>query len=111
MITNNLVSVVIKEDSNKVILECLAHDYGINQVQYKWEKYHPVYDRWVEPSERAKTTTSRRLEFGIIKEEDQGTYHCVASNNDGSVLSENATITVYVHRKTLTKKRSSTGQY
>ena len=96
MIISNPVSVVTKEGSNSIILECLAHDYGINQINYKWEKYHPLHDRWVRPSHRAaRTVTSHKLEFVTIKEIDQGIYHCVASNKDGSALSENATITVY----------------
>ena len=28
-------------------------------------------------------------------EEDEGIYHCVVTNPDGSVVSDNATITVY----------------
>ena len=28
-------------------------------------------------------------------EEDEGVYHCVVTNDDGSVISDNATIRVY----------------
>ena len=31
----------------------------------------------------------------MITEEDEGIYHCVATNDDGSVVSDNATVTVY----------------
>ena len=38
---------------------------------------------------------SPELIFNSIKEEDEGVYHCIVSNEDGSVVSNNATITVY----------------
>ena len=31
----------------------------------------------------------------MITEEDEGVYHCIVTNDDGSVVSDNATITVY----------------
>jgi len=39
--------------------------------------------------------TSPKLIFSVITEEDEGVYHCIATNDDGSVESDNATITVY----------------
>ena len=47
------------------------------------------------PSRKDKIFISPKLVFDVIREEDQGLYHCVATNNDGSAISENATITVY----------------
>ena len=38
---------------------------------------------------------STKLIFTVIMEEDEGIYHCVVTNHDGSVVSDNATITVY----------------
>jgi len=38
---------------------------------------------------------SSRLKFSVITEEDEGVYHCIATNHDGSVISNNTTITVY----------------
>jgi len=31
----------------------------------------------------------------VITEEDEGVYHCIVTNDDGSIVSDNATITVY----------------
>lgn len=39
--------------------------------------------------------TSSKLIFSAITEEDDGTYHCIAFNVDGAIISDNATITVY----------------
>ena len=39
--------------------------------------------------------TSPKLIFSVITEEDEGVYRCVATNDDGSVVSGNATITIY----------------
>ena len=38
---------------------------------------------------------SSKLIFTEIAEGDEGIYHCVVTNDDGSVISDNATITVY----------------
>jgi len=85
-------SIVSKEGETHISIECSAHDYGLDHVRYKWEKYHPSVDRWIRLSFRV---TSPKLIFRVITEEDEGVYHCTATNNDGSVVSENATITVY----------------
>ena len=68
---------------------------GMGPIYYKWEKYQPSNDSWIRPSDRAVTITSTKLIFSVIMEEDEGIYHCVVTNDDGSVLSDNATITVY----------------
>ena len=39
--------------------------------------------------------TSPDLTFSVISEEDEGVYRCVVTNDDGSVMSNNATIHVY----------------
>ena len=39
--------------------------------------------------------TSPNLKFSVITEEDEGVYRCVVTNDDGSVISDNATIHVY----------------
>ena len=39
--------------------------------------------------------TSPNLKFSEIKEEDEGVYHCIITNDDGNVISDNATIPVY----------------
>ena len=39
--------------------------------------------------------TSPNLTFSVITEEDEGVYRCVVTNNDGSVISDNATVRVY----------------
>ena len=87
--------VVSKENDAKISLNCSAHDYGLGNVQYKWEKYQPSDDSWINPSVRHNGIKSPKLTFGVITEEDEGVYHCVATNDDGSVVSDNATVTVY----------------
>ena len=68
---------------------------GIGPIYFKWEKYNIINNTWMKPSDRAVNTTSSNLEFSIIKEEDGGVYHCIITNDDGSVTSDNATIFVY----------------
>ena len=74
-------------------LNCEAE--GMGPIYYKWEKYQPSNDSWIRPSDRAVNITSTNLIFTVIMEEDEGIYHCVVTNHDGSVVSDNATITVY----------------
>ena len=35
------------------------------------------------------------LVFNVITEEDEGIYHCIVTNIDGSISTNNATITLY----------------
>ena len=71
---------------------------GIGPIYYQWEKYDSVDYSWIKPSDRAKNISSHHLVFNEIVEEDEGIYHCVVTNSDGSVVSDNATITVYGKR-------------
>jgi len=80
-------------DMNKVIVNCSANAMG--PVYYQWQKLYTSNDSWVDPSHRAINITLPDLEFYDITEEDEGIYHCVVTNDDGSVVSDNATITVY----------------
>ena len=80
-------------DMNKVIVNCSASAMG--PVYYQWQKLYSTNDSWVNPSHRAKNITSTNLEFYDITKEDEGIYHCVVTNDDGRVVSDNATITVY----------------
>ena len=91
----NPKSIVIKEYSNEVFLECSAHDYEVGSIKYRWEKYQPSNDTWMTPNHADEIFMFAKLVFEEIREEDQGMYRCVAINNDGSAISENATITVY----------------
>ena len=68
---------------------------AIGPIYYQWKRYDPLTNRWISPSSRAENITSPNLTFSVITEEDQGLYHCIASNDDGSVLSHGANITVY----------------
>ena len=68
---------------------------GIGPIYYKWEKYDPVDDSWVKPSHRAVNILSHHLAFNGITEKDEGIYHCIVTNDGGSVVSDNTTITVY----------------
>ena len=72
-------------------MNCEANGY----VTIKWEKYQSSSNSWIRPSHRAMNITSPKLIFSVITEEDEGVYRCVATNDDGSVISDNATITVY----------------
>ena len=74
-------------------LLCSATGKGI--IVYKWEKYESSNNSWIRPSHRTGSVTESKLTFSVITEEDEGVYHCVVSNYDGSVVSDNATITVY----------------
>ena len=47
------------------------------------------------PSHGAISITNRKLKFSIITEEDEGVYRCIVTNDDGSVISDNATVHVY----------------
>lgn len=68
---------------------------GVGRIYYQWQKYDPFTNSWVSPSTRAVNTTSPNLTFSIITEEDQGTYHCIITNDDGSVISDDVDITVH----------------
>jgi len=74
-------------------LSCSAT--GLGPIHYQWEKYLPSDRSWMRPSNRAVNITSPKLIFSLITEEDEGVYHCIVANDDGSVVSDNATITVY----------------
>ena len=68
---------------------------GIGDIYYLWEKYDSYSDSWISVSSRAVNDTSPMLNFNVITEEDQGIYHCIVTNYDGSVTSDNVTITVF----------------
>ena len=68
---------------------------GIGPIHYQWKKYDSFSNSWIPPSSRAVNITSQNLTFSIITEEDQGIYHCIVSNDDGYVVSDNASIIVY----------------
>ena len=68
---------------------------GVGEIYYLWQKYNSFDDSWIPVSSRAMNDTLSKLDFSIITEEDEGIYHCIVSNYDGSVTSDNATITVF----------------
>ena len=78
---------------NIVSLCCSA--IGMGPINYQWEKYYLSNNSWIRPSHRAVSITSPNLKFDVITEEDEGVYHCIVTNDDGSVISDNATIHVY----------------
>ena len=83
-----------KNNKNVDTIECAAT--GTGPILYKWEKYQPSNDSWIRPSSRVvDNITLPELIFSVITEEDEGIYRCVVSNYDGSVITDNATITVY----------------
>ena len=68
---------------------------GMGPIYFQWERYHVINNSWIKPSHRVVNATSPNLEFSVIEEEDEGVYHCIITNDDGSVTSNNATISVY----------------
>jgi len=68
---------------------------GIGPIYFQWERYHLLNNSWIKPSHRTVKITSSNLKFSVITEKDEGTYRCVVTNDDGSVISDNATIFVY----------------
>ena len=71
---------------NVIAMSCEV--VGGGPVYFQWERYHTVNNSWIQPSHRAVNTTSP-----ILK--DEGVYHCIITNDDGNVISDNATIFVY----------------
>ena len=93
-ITTQPVSMTIKAgDLNVTTLSCAA--IGMSPIYYQWEKYHSSNNSWINPSHRVVNITSPNLKFSAVTEEDEGVYHCIVTNDDGSVISNNATINVY----------------
>ena len=89
-----LTSVTFKAgDLNVIAMSCRA--VGMGPINFKWQKYHLLNNSWIQPSHRAVSITSPNLEFSVITEEDKGTYRCVVTNDDGSIISNNATIFVF----------------
>ena len=88
-----LSSVLRQDDVNVNAMESTASSVGL--IYYKWEKFESSTDSWMRPSSRVVNITSPKLIFSVITEEDEGVYQCVATNDDGSTVSDNATITVY----------------
>ena len=80
-------------DLNVTAVSCKA--IGIEPIYYRWEKYHLMNNSWIRPSHRAISITSPNLRFKIITEEDEGMYRCIVTNDDGDVISDNATVFVY----------------
>ena len=93
-ITSSPKSTTVRAGSkNTNPLWCTAT--GMGPIHYRWEKYQPSDGSWITLSNRVVNTTSPKLVFSVITEEDEGVYHCIVTNDDGSVVSDNATITVY----------------
>ena len=82
-----------REDMNITAISCSA--IGMGPIYYKWEKHYSSNNSWIRPSHRAMNITSPDLTFSVISEEDEGVYRCVVTNDDGSVISNNATIHIY----------------
>ena len=68
---------------------------GVGHITYLWQKYDSYNNSWVSLLSRAMNDSSPNLNFSLITEEDQGIYHCIVTNYDGSVTSDNVTLTVY----------------
>ena len=94
IITKQPVSMAINSRKFNIVALCCSA-VGMGPIYYWWEKYHLSNNSWINPSHRTVSVTSSNLKFSIITEEDEGVYHCVVTNDDGSVISDNATIHVY----------------
>ena len=78
---------------NVIAVSCSA--VGMGPIYYQWEKYNSSSNSWINPSHRAVNIASSLLKFNVIREEDEGVYRCIVTNDDGSVTSDNATVHVY----------------
>ena len=83
------------KDKQRNVLTLWTVATGALPIYYQWQKYDPLSNNWISPSTRAENVTSPNLTFSVITEEDEGLYHCIASNVDGNVFSDYANITVY----------------
>ena len=68
---------------------------GVGLMDYLWQKFDANTDSWIPLSSRAINASSPNLNYSMITEEDQGMYHCIVTNYDGSVTSDNVNITVF----------------
>ena len=93
IITQPKSQVIKDKERNIVVLWVFAN--GTESLYYQWQKYDLFSNSWIPPSNRAENIKSLNLTFSVITEEDQGIYHCIVSNDDGHVVSDNATITIY----------------
>ena len=80
-------------DLNVTAMSCKAVE--IESIHYQWKRYHSLNDSWITPSHRVVDVTSPNLKFSIITEEDEGPYRCIVTSDDGSVISNSATVFVY----------------
>lgn len=94
IITLQPISKVIRHNERNVSVFEIAAT-GVGHLYYLWQKYDALNKSWVLLSSTIVNNTSPKLNFSIVTEEDQGVYHCTVINYDGSVISNNATITVY----------------
>ena len=78
---------------NVMVFEVVAT--GMGPISYQWEKYQSFSNSWIRPSSRVVSVTSSKLIFSLITEEDEGTYRCIVTNDDGSVVSDSVNVTVY----------------
>ena len=93
-ISKQPISAAFKEgDLNIAVLSCSA--VGKGPIFYKWEKYYSPNNTWINPSPRAVNIASSVLKLSVVREEDEGAYRCVATNDDGSVRSKKAFIRTY----------------
>ena len=83
------------KDKEKNVLALWIVTTAVGLIHYQWQKYDSFTNSWIPPSSRAENVTLLNLTFSVITEEDQGLYHCIASNDDGNALSHHANITVY----------------
>ena len=78
---------------NVIAMSCSA--VGMGPIYYQWEKYDSSKNGWISHSHRDVNIASPDLKFSVIREEDEGVYRCIVTNDDGSVISDNATVHVY----------------
>ena len=101
-ITAQPVSIALKSgDLNVIAMSCSA--VGMGPIYYQWQKYNSSNNSWISLSRRAVNITSSDLKFSVVREEDEGFYRCIVTNDDGSVISDNATVHVYGEYSVLTK--------
>ena len=93
IIAQPLSKAIREGEANVTAMSCNVT--GMGPIYFQWERYNAITSSWMKPSRRAVNIRSPNLVFNIIEEEDEGVYRCIITNNNKSIVSDNATIFVY----------------
>ena len=89
------VGTTIHVGADKVNINCSG--IGHSGLSYHWERYNFDNNEWSSLTKDQQSFINNVSIYTLtnITENDEGMYHCAATNIDGSGYSNNATITVY----------------